>query len=338
MFAQTDATGPQLYRTLCAGCHGDDGRGQGQSRPPNTVPFDFSDCGTATAEPDGDWRTVITRGGPAAGLSPAMPAFSILAADQIDELIRYLRTFCRDRSWPSGNLNFPRALFTAKAFPENETMLRPIVAHSSSAYAQVRLETSYETRIGRRGEIEISLPVATVGGAGGRVVGLGDVALQGKYVLAARPSAGIVSAGIEMSIQTGSHRWAFGEGTTVFEPFVAAGARWSHVFLQADVRALLPVRRFPFEPIHHVAYNVSVSTAFGAVVPDWTVGFEVSGLDSAGVGFTPQVLKRLTPSGALTAGFGVRIVVTPPRPYVSDDTRWTGYVIWDYLEPIRRRR
>jgi hypothetical protein len=212
-----------------------------------------------------------------------------------------------------------------------------VVPHSSIDYTEVRVEASYETRVGRRSAVEVSLPVATVRGAAERVVGLGDVTVQGKFVLAASPRVGIVSAGVEMMLHTGSHRWEFGEGTTVFEPFLAAGARWSHVFVQADVRALLPVRRFRFEPVHRLAYNISASTAFGAVVPNWTVGLELSGLDQSGIGLTPQVSKRLTPSGALTAGFGVRIVVTPPRPQLTDATRWTGYLIWDYLEPIRRR-
>src|SRR5258707_1079477 len=56
-------TGSEIYHSGCVACHGPDGKGQAQSlagfERPATFP-DFTDCPTATPEPDIQWRAVIT--------------------------------------------------------------------------------------------------------------------------------------------------------------------------------------------------------------------------------------------------------------------------------------
>jgi hypothetical protein len=87
------------------------------------APADFTDCSTNTVEPFGDWNSVVHRGGPIRGLDHHMPAFGdALSDDQIESVIKYLWTLCDDSRWPRGDLNFPRAFFTEKAFPESETV------------------------------------------------------------------------------------------------------------------------------------------------------------------------------------------------------------------------
>jgi len=125
-----DATGEQIFGAACATCHGNDGRGAargvvGFALPlPNGHGFpDFTDCATNTVEPLGDWVAVAARGGPMRALDRHMPAFGeALSAEQLDRVVRHLWTFCTDASWPRGDLNLPRAFFTEKAFPENETV------------------------------------------------------------------------------------------------------------------------------------------------------------------------------------------------------------------------
>ena len=57
------------------------------------------------------------------GLDRHMPAFGdALSPEQIERAVQYLWSFCTDPSWPRGDLNLPRAFFTEKAFPENETV------------------------------------------------------------------------------------------------------------------------------------------------------------------------------------------------------------------------
>lgn len=115
-------TGEDIYRSACITCHGPDGKGS----PRTVVGFDvdlpdFTDCAFASAEADLDWYSVVHEGSPIRGLGHHMPAFGdALSKDDIELAVSHVRTFCRDSAWPRGDLNLPRALFTEKAFPENE--------------------------------------------------------------------------------------------------------------------------------------------------------------------------------------------------------------------------
>ena len=116
----------EMYGAFCAVCHAEDGSGRVDNPALDAEPMDFADCAVATPEPDGDWDLVITNGGPAAGLSAEMPSYGdTLTEGQIQSLIGYLRGFCAEPDWPIGTLNFPRPIFTEKAFPENEFLLLP---------------------------------------------------------------------------------------------------------------------------------------------------------------------------------------------------------------------
>src|SRR5688572_27527717 len=62
-------------------------------------------------------------GGPVRGFDRLMPSFrDALTSEEIDNVIGYLRGFCRDPRWPLGDLNLPRPLVTDKAYPENEAV------------------------------------------------------------------------------------------------------------------------------------------------------------------------------------------------------------------------
>jgi hypothetical protein len=181
------------------------------------------------------------------------------------------------------------------------------------------------------------VPVETVRGFASRASGIGDVSLEGKYVVASSDrSRWIVSTGLETSFATGSRRWSFGEGTTVFEPFIAAARDWDGIVIQAAAHGDLPLNPVPGEPIHRFAYSVAAMRVLAETSP-WTIGVEVDG-KGLGVGVTPQIQRRLTPSGALTAAFGVRLPIKPTPPDSTDLTRWVGSLLWDYREPLRPAR
>jgi alcohol dehydrogenase (cytochrome c) len=77
--AQSPGSGPQVFVSRCAGCHGSDGNG-GELGPAITV--------RVPSRTDEDLTTLFRQGLPAAG----MPAFPTMTDVETRELIRYLRT------------------------------------------------------------------------------------------------------------------------------------------------------------------------------------------------------------------------------------------------------
>jgi mono/diheme cytochrome c family protein len=219
-----DATGEDVYRAACLTCHGP--RGTGSPRPVvgfDTQLPDFTDCGFASAEADADWQAVIHEGGPIRGLARRMPAFGDALSDaHIEAVIGYIRHFCADRAWPSGDLNLPRAIFTEKAFPENEVVYTSTIARGGGAV--VGSEVVYERRIGARNQIEAVVPVDRVKYDGRWRTGLGDVALAfRRTVFASRRSGTVAAAGAEVAFPTGDAGRGLGNGYRVYEPFAMIG-------------------------------------------------------------------------------------------------------------------
>ena len=133
-------TGEQLYQAACAACHGREGQGQ----PESVVGFDtalpdFTDCAFATPEADLDWSSVVHMGGRGRALDRRMPAFrEALSGLEIDRVVQHLRSFCAEPRWPRGELNFPRAFFTEKAFPENEAVFTVATSPFSNRSVEAR--------------------------------------------------------------------------------------------------------------------------------------------------------------------------------------------------------
>jgi len=227
----SDASGEQIYRAACAVCHGPDGTGAprgvvGFDLPlPNGHDFpDFTDCATNTVEPLSDWIAVAARGGPVRALDRHMPAFGdALSAEQLDRVVRHLWTFCSDASWPRGDLNLPRAFFTEKAFPENETVWTTGV--TGSGQKAVANELVYEHRIGARGQYEVKVPFTVQqDDAGSWNRGIGDVEIAVRRTLYASHERGSVfAAGGAVTFPTGKETVGLGNGYTIVEPFAMWG-------------------------------------------------------------------------------------------------------------------
>ena len=110
--------GKAIYEAACAACHGTHGEGTPQSiagfDQPDSFPH-FNKCDETTPEFTRDYKATIRDGGPARGFSPIMPSFSgVLTSRQMDEVIGYLRSLCKEDGWPIGELNVPRALVRAR--------------------------------------------------------------------------------------------------------------------------------------------------------------------------------------------------------------------------------
>lgn len=217
-------SGAAIYQAGCAGCHGPNGEGAPQSVTafdrPSTFP-DFSDCAAATPELDVDWKATIAQGGHGRGFSRIMPSFAEeLTADQIDAVVKHLRTLCRGAGWPRGELNLPRPLRTEKAFPESETVFTAAFTHRS---VDVDSEVAYEQRLTMRDQLEVAVPFGSVHDeAGVRVGGVGDVALGWKRVLFSTRTS-ILSGQGEIVFPTGNTSKGLGSGVTTFGAFASYG-------------------------------------------------------------------------------------------------------------------
>jgi hypothetical protein len=226
------ATGEQIYRQACATCHSLDGKGSPRSVVGFELPLpngheipDFTDCSTNTVEPLADWAAVVHRGGPIRALDRHMPAFGdALTPDQIERAVKHIWTFCEDRSWPRGDLNLPRAFFTEKAFPENETVWT--AGFTGSGAQSLANELVYEHRIGARAQYEVKLPIlaqqADPGGAWSRGIGDVEIALRRTFY-ASLDRGSIFAAGGAVVLPTGKETEGLGNGYWIYEPFAMWG-------------------------------------------------------------------------------------------------------------------
>lgn len=325
---------PEMWDAWCARCHAQDGSGKVIEPTIVVEPMDFTDCRVASPEPDADWELAINAGGPAVGLSAEMPGFGdSITAEQTRGFVAHMRGFCRETGWPHGNTNFPRPIFTEKAFPENEVVILPAVSHRSTLN-DVNLVAVYERRFGKRSMWEVALPMASHATSGtARRQGIGDVEVAIKHVLLARAdSPAILSAGFEVALPTGSAVRNLGRGTTMFEPYLAAGTVIGSTYLQAQAKVELPADRA--KASRAFVYNLYAGRDLSGSPDTWTFGVELNGENNE-LAFTPQLRKGLTRTGALGAAVGVRIPIIGGR---EQGTRLVSYLLWEYLEPVRARR
>ena len=215
-------SGRQVYETVCIACHGPDGRGGVNAALERIVkPPDFTDCGFAAREPDRGFLAVAHDGGPARGFSPLMaPWGGAYSQAELAAAVSHLRTFCTDERWPRGELNLPRPLVTAKAFPEDE-----MVVSTAGQSGGITTKVHYERRFGPLNMVEIILPISSVDHpSNGRSTSIGDAALEYKRTLAHNLARGnIFSLTGELVLPTGSERRGLGKGYAVFEPFATFG-------------------------------------------------------------------------------------------------------------------
>ena len=239
-------TGKEIFQAGCAGCHGSDGRGAPQSTigfsKPDTFP-DFTQCDQTTPEDNRAWRSVIRDGGPSRGFSQIMPSFKeALTAEQINLVIDYMRGFCKDKRWPRGEFNLPRALATEKAFPENETVIT--TTFNAGGVPGVSNEIVYEHRFGVKNQLELTLPVDFLRPERGRWYGgIGDLGIGFKRELFSSVRTGsILSLFGEAILPTGNTSHDLGKGVASFEAFAAYAQLlpWKS-FVQLQGGAGLPV-------------------------------------------------------------------------------------------------
>lgn len=332
--APAPTTIPEMWDAWCSRCHGKDGSGKVAEPTVTVEPMDFTNCSLTTPEGDPDWEAVISKGGPITGLSSQMPAFGdFLTPAQISEFVGFIKKFCKETGWPSGNLNLPRPLFAEKAFLENEFILAPVASHKTGEPKEYEMAAIYERRIGKRAQFEAVLPIGSLNPGGGRNTGIGDIELGFKFALNPTTSNHLVTTGFDVVVPSGSESRGLGGGTAVFEPYVATATTiGSQTYLQTQFKIELPRHR-PWED-RATVYNIYLGHDAKLLPSTFTYGIELNG-ENDELALTPQIRKGLSKSGALAGAFGVRL---PLNKRDEQGVKWVGYLLWEYLEPVRSRR
>jgi mono/diheme cytochrome c family protein len=237
--------GERIYKSGCITCHGDKGRGAPltltEFKRPDTFP-DFTACDQTTPEPNSAWKDVIVNGGPARGFSQIMPAFGkLLTSDEIDDVIAYLRTLCRNDHWARGELNLPLPLVTEKAFPEDEEVVETAVNANSAPGTTT--DIIHEQRFGVHNQIEVDVPVEFQNQNQTWYGGVGDATLGLKREMWANLRSGsILSLFGGVIVPSGNRSRGLGSGTTQFETFAAFGQLFpTNTWVQFQAGADLPV-------------------------------------------------------------------------------------------------
>ena len=338
------ASGEEIYRQACAACHSADGSGQPQTVVGFRLPLpnghgfpDFNDCATNTVEPLADWIAVVHRGGPVRALDRHMPAFGdALTPEQIESAVKHIWTFCKDASWPRGDLNLPRAFFTEKAFPENETVWTTGVIGSGAK--TVTNELVYEHRIGSRGQYEVKLPIAAQqqesGGAWNR--GIGDVEFAVRRTFYANLDRGsIFAAGGAVVAPTGKESEGLGNGFWTYEPFAMWGqVIGSNAFFQVHAGVEFPSdqTRGNTEGFARTAfgYTFARDQGFGRA---WTPMMEVLTAMPDGAAtewdVVPQVQISLSKLQHILLSVGVRV---PLNEREERKPEVLTYFLWDWFD------
>ena len=87
------AKGGEVYKTYCATCHGDSGKGDGIAAAAlDPKPRDLSNADYVSGLTDAHIKKVVTEGGAAVGMSATMPAWGgIIPEADINNIIAYVR-------------------------------------------------------------------------------------------------------------------------------------------------------------------------------------------------------------------------------------------------------
>lgn len=236
--------GERLYKSGCITCHGANAAGAPDTmtefKRPDTFP-NFTRCDQTTPEPNSAWKDVILHGGPARGFSQIMPAFDeLLTSDEIDDLIAYLRSFCRNPHWARGELNLPLAQVTEKAFPEDEVVLT--TGFNTTGAPGGVAHVIHEQRFGVHNQIEVDVPFQWQDQKHMWYGGVGDATLGIKREMWSSLRTGsILSLFGGVIVPSGNRARGFGSGTTTFETFAAFGQLFpTNTFVQFQVGADLP--------------------------------------------------------------------------------------------------
>jgi mono/diheme cytochrome c family protein len=341
MEANGKASGREIYRSTCTACHGADGRGASDRlrgfEKPSTFP-DFTACRATAREPDVFWSAILHNGGPSRGFSEIMPSFrEALSDDEITQVMEYVRQFCRDSAWPRGVLNFPRALITEKAFPEDEMVVD--ASTNAEGDAAITSRVVYEKRLGPRGQLDVVMPFQFQKPVGSDwQSGVGDLVAGYKHVVLSNLRTGsIFSVSGEAIFATGNSARDMGKGVNVIEGFASYGQILPRdAFLQFQTGIEQPVDTDKAN--RAVFWRTVVGKSFasdGGMGRQWSPMVEVLADREIASGerinwdIVPQFQVTLSRRQHIRASVGLKLPINDfgPRP-----TQVLFYLMWDWFD------
>lgn len=332
--------GERIYKSACVSCH--EGNGTGTDKlisgfeKPDTFP-DFTKCNQTTPEFDAGYKAVIEQGGPKRGFSQIMPAFGeALSSQEIDDVIAYVRHFCRNPDWPRGELNLPLALVTEKAYPENEVVVSTAVnAEGAPGWENT---VTYEQRFGVKNQVEVAVPFHFEDQNHTWYGGVGDTTLALKRVIFSNLNSGsILSLLGGFVLPSGNRARGFGSGTTSFETFAAYGQLFrTDTFIQTQFGAELPFRT-SVAP-QSLFFNTALGQSFAADHGRgrmWSPMFEFAASrdleDDAKTDWdvVPEIQVTLSQRQHIRGNLGLRFPVTNTA---GRQKQVVFYVLWDWAD------
>jgi cytochrome c553 len=339
-FKSNARNGKRIFNSACVSCHGSDGRGAPTATRgfalPDTFP-DFTRCDQTTAEVDAGYKAVIVHGGPARAFSQIMPSFGeALSSQDIDDVIAYLRQFCRGRNWPRGELNLPRALVTEKAYPEDEEVVSTSVNVQGTPGNQTHI--IHEQRFGVKNQIEVDVPINFQDQNHVWYGGVGDTTLGVKRVLFSSLQTGsILSLQGGFLIPSGNRARGFGSGTTTFEPFASFDQVFrSDTFIQLQLGADVPFHT-EVAP-QSIFFNSAIGQSFAAdhgLGRLWSPMFEfIANRDLVDAARTdwdvlPQLQVTISRRQHIRGDIGLRI---PATNTAGRQKQLMFYLLWDWQD------
>lgn len=311
--AGAQGAGDSLYTSWCSRCHGVDARGTPAASTRLAVPpADLAACAVSSAEPEDLWVDIVSRGGAAYGLSLDMPSYGDAGTEeQIRLVVRYVRSLCRERGWPPGELNFPRPFLVEKAFPENEVVL------AARGRGQ---RFVYERRVGRRFQLEGEL--ATVIDSLNRP--FEGAAVSVKYNLwHSLERLALLSLGLEASPPVGRRTaWEL-------EPYAAAGVERAGFVMQGQVVGIWEEG----EGFAGASYRLGAGREVGRFVPMVELGWDVPKEGEDVLTLYPQIWIRLSKLGHVAASVGA----AAPATGADRRAELIAFLLWDFGDgPLTR--
>jgi mono/diheme cytochrome c family protein len=340
-------TGREIYQAACVACHGPDGDGAPKTlvgfEKPATFPA-FAQCDQTAPEYIRDWKAAIRDGGPARGFSEIMPAFGdVFTPEQIDKVAEYLRSLCakkdKERTWPPGELNLPRAMVTEKAFPEDEVVLT--TAFNAKGAPGMTNNLTYEYRIDGRNQLEVALPVTSLHrDTGGYDTGIGDVAVGLKHVFywnldTAGRRGSIFAVQSEIVLPTGNSTKGLGTGEAALGVFGSYDVLLPlNTFLQFQAGGNFPrhTATTPNDVYARSAFGASFSKGFGR---QWSPMLELVADRSLRTGestnydLVPQFQVTLNTRQHIRADLAYRVALNNTAGRANEVML---YFLWDWFD------